>query len=164
MITLSGSRGRTHAARSAAGMPAFLGFDHIDARVSSVAVVEPFYDQLMPLLGLARKHHAFVDAQGEWRDVKADGSYNAVEYYEAKQPDRPTFFIGFIEDAAMQPSLTRIAFRVAAPLAVEQWTAQLAEIGARNIQPSESMEEYPAIFFEDPAGTKLELCARRHGA
>ena len=145
-------------------MSDFLGFDHIDMRVASVAAAEPFYDQLMPLLGLSRKHHAYVDAQGEWTDVKTDGSYNAVEYYEEKQAHRAAYFIGFIEDAAMQPSLTRIAFRVEAPLALEQWMTRLEQMGARNIQPSESMEEYPAIFFEDPAGTKLELAARRPAA
>jgi hypothetical protein len=55
-------------------MPDFLGFDHIDTRVTSVAAVEPFYDQLMPMLGLSRKHYAFVDPQGEWGGV---GSPNA---------------------------------------------------------------------------------------
>jgi catechol 2,3-dioxygenase-like lactoylglutathione lyase family enzyme len=138
-------------------MPDFLGFDHIDTRVASIAAVEPFYDQLMPMLGLSRKHHAFVDAHGEWGDVKPDGSYNAVEYYEEKEPGRPASFIGFIEDTKMQPSLTRIAFRVAAPLALKEWIARLEQMGARNIQLSDSMEEYSAIFFEDPAGTRLEL-------
>jgi hypothetical protein len=90
-------------------------------------------------------------------DVKPDGSYNAVEYYEEKQSGRPASFIGFIEDTKMQPSLTRIAFRVTVPLALKEWIARLEQMGARNIELSEPMEKYSAIFFEDPAGTKLEL-------
>ena len=59
----------------------------------------------------------------------------------------------------MQPVKTRIAFRVASKEDLPQWTAFLESIGAVNIEPSAS-EEYPAIFFEDACGTKLELCAR----
>ena len=36
----------------------------------------------------------------------------------------------------------------------------LEDIGASRVEPSEDLESYPAIFFEDPAGTKLELAAR----
>ena len=38
--------------------------------------------------------------------------------------------------------------------------ALLGRIGAVNIELSETMETYPAVFFEDPAGTKLELIGR----
>jgi hypothetical protein len=37
----------------------------------------------------------------------------------------------------------------------------LEDAGACNIEPSAEMSAYPAVFFEDPAGTKLELVARR---
>ena len=43
----------------------FMGFDHVDVRVSSLELVEKFYDRLMPLLGLTRKRTAFVDSDGE---------------------------------------------------------------------------------------------------
>ena len=38
--------------------------------------------------------------------------------------------------------------------------ALLGKIGATNIEPSDTMETYPAVFFEDPGGTKLELIGR----
>ncbi len=136
----------------------FLGFDHVDARVSSLALVETFYDRLMPLLGLTRKRTAFVDGEGDWLDAGPLGEYNAIEYYTPPVAGAASYFIGFIENRDHVPPLTRIAFRVASPSA---WLSTLEELGARNVEPSAEMSVYPAIFFEDPAGTKLELVARK---
>ena len=141
-------------------MPAeFLGFDHIDTRVRSLKAVESFYDRLMPELGLPVKQYAHVDAQGEWEDASDQKPHNAVEYHEPKAVGKVGFFIGFIEDAKMAPTLTRIAFRASAPQELERWHALLSSIGAMNIEWSAS-DQYPAIFFEDGAGTKLEIVAR----
>ena len=134
----------------------FLGFDHIDTRVASLALVEGFYDRLMPLLGLTRKRKMFVDDEGTWLDADHDGRYNTVEYYTPPGRGETTFFIGFIERADHAPTLTRIAFRVA-PGSLQDWLTLLHDLGARKIEPSEDMDAYPAIFFEDPGGTKLEL-------
>jgi len=141
-------------------MPDFGGLDHIDVRVPSLAAVEPFYDALMPALGLPRKRYSHVDAQGEWLDVDAEHPYNTVEYFEPSSGERAAHFIGFIEDPKHPRNATRIAFRVVAPLDVAGWTARLQTCGARNIEPSDDVVAYPALFFEDPAGTRLELCAR----
>ncbi|HZV78636.1 MAG TPA: VOC family protein [Candidatus Binatus sp.] len=141
-------------------MAHFLGFDHIDTRVRSLTHAEPFYDRLMPELGLKVKRHSFVDEAGEWHDLKPGQKHNVVEYFEEPVPDRATFFIGFIEDPAMKPTRTRIAFRADSPAQLKRWEEFLREIGARNIEPSASMTDYPAIFFEDPAGTMLEIVAR----
>jgi catechol 2,3-dioxygenase-like lactoylglutathione lyase family enzyme len=140
----------------------FLGYDHVDARVPSIARVEPFYDRLMPELYLAEKRYAHVSADGEWHDVSDERPYNAVEYHEeAPAPgDRASFFIGFIEDPATVPTSTRIAFRIPCEADLIHWHAMLLAIGARAIEWSDG-EDYPAIFFEDPCGTKLEVCARR---
>jgi catechol 2,3-dioxygenase-like lactoylglutathione lyase family enzyme len=138
----------------------FLGFDHIDTRVPSLERVEAFYDRLMPLLGLTRKRTAFVDAQGDWFDADGDGGYNAVEYYTPSTPRAASFFIGFIERPDHAPTLTRIALRVED---LSEWLPALQQIGAQNVEPSTDMDLYPAIFFEDPGGTKLELVARRPG-
>jgi len=138
---------------------AFLGFDHVDARVRSVKSVEGFYDRLMPALGMTEKTYSLIDAEGNW--VKADATrYNIIEYYEPEQAGRVACFMGFIEDTQMQPVGTRIAFRVA-PGELDEWMKRLQEFGARNIELSENPQEYPAIFFEDPAGTKLELLGRK---
>jgi catechol 2,3-dioxygenase-like lactoylglutathione lyase family enzyme len=137
----------------------FLGFDHIDCRVHSLAAVEAFYDRLMPELGLTVKRESHVDAAGEWHDVSPEQPYNTVEYFEPPQHDRAVFFVGIIEKTGQQPTHSRIAFRVTHErmLALE---SALANMGAANIERSEDMERYPAIFFEDPVGTKLEIVAR----
>ena len=140
-------------------MPQFNGFDHIDTRVRSLKAVERFYDRLMPELGLPEKRYAYVDERGNWDNASDEKPYNTVEYYEPKVAGRVGCFIGFIEDKKMTPTLTRIAFRVSDPADLDRWHSLLGSIGAANIEWSAS-EEYPAIFFEDPGGTKLELVAR----
>jgi catechol-2,3-dioxygenase len=139
----------------------FLGFDHIDLRVSSLGAVEKFYDALLPMLGLTRKKYSHVDANGEWHEPSDDKPYNAAEYYEDPKSGTAALFIGVIEAPATRPTASRIAFRVASRTALEGWERDLASLGAARIEPSADMEAYPAIFFEDPAGTCLELCARR---
>ena len=138
---------------------ASLGFDHIDTRVKSVKRVEPFYDRLMPALGLTEKTYSYLDQEGNWNEADAT-RYNIIEYCEPRQPDRAFYFIGFVEDPQMQPVGTRIAFRIG-PDQLDEWLKRLQEIGARNIELSGDPEQYPAIFFEDPAGTKLEVVGRK---
>jgi catechol 2,3-dioxygenase-like lactoylglutathione lyase family enzyme len=139
---------------------AFAGFDHVDCRVRSLAAVEPFYDALLPALGLTRKRYSYVDAAGEWHDASSDRRYNTVEYYEEDRTDRAAFFIGIIERSDHDAGLTRIAFRVTPERLVEM-ESFLREAGARNVERNEDFESYPAIFFEDPLGTKLEIVARK---
>jgi len=127
--------------------------------VKSLAAVEPFYDALMPELGLPRKRYAFVDDGGEWHEVSSDRRYNAVEYYEGPITGRTAFFIGFIERADHDGGLTRIAFRVECQR-LPELRRLLERIGARDIEDSEDPEAYPALFFDDPGGTKLELVSR----
>jgi catechol 2,3-dioxygenase-like lactoylglutathione lyase family enzyme len=136
----------------------FEGFDHIDCRVRSLSAVEAFYDMLMPELGLPRKRYSFVDEAGEWHEVSSDRRYNTVEFQEQPSPGHAGFFIGFIERHDHQAGFTRIAFRVEHDRLLELERV-LQQAGARNIERSED-PSYPAIFFEDPAGTKLELVAR----
>lgn len=138
----------------------FLGFDHVDCRVRSLATVEAFYDRLMPELGLSSRREMHVDAAGEWFPASPEHPCNTVEYYEPPRSDRARFFIGIIERPDHVPTLSRIAFRVTHEhmLALE---GSLKKMGAVNVERSEDMEQYPAIFFEDPGGTKLEIVARR---
>jgi uncharacterized glyoxalase superfamily protein PhnB len=139
----------------------FFGVDHIDTRVADIAAAEPFYDKLMPKLGLKQKRYAFVDSAGNWRRPEASEPYNAVEYYEDATASPVPRFVGFIEEKGMTAPKTRIAFRVSGRELLEPLTAFLNDIGAKHVELSEDMEQYPAVFFEDPAGTRLELCARK---
>jgi len=138
----------------------YLGIDHIDLRVPSLAAVEPFYDLLLPELGLTRKTHSVVDADGAWHDAPDGTPYNVSEYFEEPEPGAAARFVGIIEDPAMTINQTRVAFRVASEAALSAWLPRLAEIGAASVE-GESTGPYPALFFEDPCGTRLELCARR---
>ncbi len=134
----------------------FLGFDHVDCRVRSLAAVESFYDDLMPALGLTEKRYAYIDPEGEWH--REFDSYNAVEYYEPEHPTKPRRFFGVIENPLHRTNDTRIAFRVSYHR-LPALVALLARVEAQNVEPSGD-ESYPAIFFEDPSGTKLELIGR----
>lgn len=138
----------------------FHGFDHIDVRVKSLPAVELFYDALLAEIGLPRKRRSHVDADGEWREADDARPYNVAEYYEEPAPGKVAFFIGIIEDQKMQPTKTRIAFRLPSRDALDRLRVRLAQLGARKVEPSEDMESYPAVFFEDAVGTRLEICAR----
>lgn len=139
---------------------AFHGFDHIDVRVASLPAVESFYDLLLAELGLPRKRRSHVDEGGEWREASDERPYNVAEYYERPNPGVVARFIGIIEDKEMRPTKTRIAFRLGSRSDLDRMHGRLHELGAKRIELSEDMENYPAVFFEDPAGTNLELCAR----
>lgn len=135
----------------------FLGIDHIDCRVRSLAAVEPFYDELMPQLGLTEKRYAHVDAHGEWHETS--DSYNVVEYYESAGDGRARHFMGLIEDPLHRHNDTRIAFRIHRA-DLDALATFLARIGAQQMEWSDNLESYPALFFEDPGGTKLEIIGR----
>ena len=138
----------------------FGGIDHIDLRVPSLSAVEPFYDRLFAALGLTRKTHSVVDAEGNWSAAPDGGPYNVSEYYETPVAGEPARFIGIIEDRGMAPVQTRVAFRVESEAALAAWRERLVAFGAVGVE-GETSGAYPALFFEDPGGTRLELCARR---
>lgn len=138
----------------------FHGFDHIDVRVKSLPAVESFYDAFLPEIGLPRKRRSHVDASGEWLEASDERPYNVAEYFEENEPGKASFFIGIIEDPDMQPTKTRIAFRVASRIELERMHGRISELGATHVELSEDMASYPAVFFEDAVGTHLELCAR----
>ena len=136
----------------------FLGFDHVDMRVSALGAVERFYDALFARLGLTEKRYANVEYGGAaWHDGTPE-RYNAVEYHENGVQGRPALFFGVIEETDAPPARGRIAFAVAKE-SLDDWERALREIGAREIE-RERDASYPAIFFNDPLGTRLEVCAR----
>ncbi|MBV8750770.1 MAG: hypothetical protein JO103_13780 [Candidatus Eremiobacteraeota bacterium] len=133
--------------------------DHVDLRVPALGVVEAFYDAFFERLGLTRKGYARVARGGAlWEDGTPE-DYNAVEYYEENVTGRPAHFFGVIEEVEVQPAAGRIAFAVVAETLAE-WATVLPQIGAREIEHNDD-DGYPALFFTDPLGTRLELCARR---
>ena len=137
-----------------------LGLDHADIRVPSLAKVEEFYDALLPALGLSRKSESHVGSDGEWYDVDAARPRNTVEYHTPIVAGSPGWFVGFIEDPQMTPTATRIAFTLDAQENLPAIEPLVRSAGGRIIEWS-SDAGYPALFFEDPTGTRLEICARR---
>jgi catechol 2,3-dioxygenase-like lactoylglutathione lyase family enzyme len=134
----------------------FIGFDHIDMRVPSLAAVERFYDALAERLGLPEKRYAIVQFGGaSWNNGSPD-NYNAVEYYSVEA----RLFFGVIEEQSAQAARSRVAFAVAED-ELDAWEEFVRRIGARDVERGDP--EYPAVFFNDPVGTRLEVCARRPG-
>ncbi len=131
-------------------------FDHIDARVASLAAVESFCTLLIDALGVTERRYARVDLR-EWAYVDVAASYNAVEFVASEAPGRS--FFGIIEEAGVPPSRTRIAFAAESREAVLRIAALLPAIGARTLERSDDVEgqAFDAIFFEVPLGNRLEV-------
>ena len=136
----------------------FLGIDHVDLRVPALGAVEAFYDRFFTRLGLTRKKYSVVTFGGEsWNDATPE-NYNTVEWYEEHVHGRAVAFFGLIEEEGAQPARGRIAFAVTKD-SLDEWARVLPEIGAREVEVSREAS-YPAVFFTDPLGTRLEVCAR----
>ena len=136
-----------------------VGLDHVDFRVRSIAEVEAFYDALLPRLGLSRKTESHVGADGEWYDVELGRPRNAIEYHTPIETGLRGWFVGFIEDG-LEASATRVAFALDSESSLVPLEAFLRAAGARRVEWSIEAF-YPALFFEDPVGTRLEVSARR---
>ncbi len=118
-------------------------FDHIDLRAPDLGAVTPFYEKLLPALGFTR-------------DLTIEGW---AEFFN--KGHGPTEFFGITESPSHQPNENRIAFWAESTAEVDQLATLLTEIGARNIEgPGYEVPGYYAVFFEDPAGNRLELCHR----
>lgn len=119
-------------------------FDHIDLRVPELEAVREFYGALLPRLGFTQDMNI-----PDW-----------LQYYS--QGDGPTEFFGVTQSPGHTPNENRIAFWASSIAEVDEIAQELREIGARNIEgPShEDSEDYYGVFFEDPAGNRLEVCHR----
>ncbi len=133
---------------------------HADIRVPSIAAVEPFYDALLPALGLSHKTESHVGPDGEWYEVGDRRPRNAIEYGTPVVPGVAGWFVGFIEDAPTEPTATRFAFALDREDDLPAVEALVRDAGGRVIEWSIE-PQYPALFFEDPVGTRLEICVRR---
>ena len=119
-------------------------FDHIDLRVPELGAVREFYGALLPRLGFTQ-------------DMNIPGW---LQYYS--QGDGPTEFFGVTQSPAHTPNENRIAFWASSTAEVDEIAQFLRDIGARNIEGPgyEGSEAYYGVFFEDPAGNRLEVCYR----
>lgn len=120
-------------------------FDHVDLRVPDLAFVSDFYRALLPALGFTRDLTI-----PDW-----------LQYY-SEGPGATEFF-GITESRSHVPNENRIAFWASSVAEVNDIARLLGEIGAKNIEGPgyEDSTAYYAVFFEDPAGNRLEVCYRR---
>jgi hypothetical protein len=112
------------------------------------------------VLGLSRKSESHVGSDGEWYDVDSTRPRNVIEYHTPIEPGSPGWFIGLIEDQGMIPTKTRIAFALDSEQNLKDIEPLVRDAGGKVVEWSID-ESYPALFFEDPSGTRLEICARR---
>lgn len=136
-----------------------LGLDHADIRVRSLSAVEPFYEQVFPTLGLSRKTESHVDAQGEWQAVDEQRPRNVIEFHTPIVAGSSGWFVGLIEDPRTPPTATRIAFVLERRFDFAAVERLVRDAGGLVVEMSGD-DTYPALFFEDPVGTRLEICAR----
>jgi catechol 2,3-dioxygenase-like lactoylglutathione lyase family enzyme len=118
-------------------------YDHIDLRVPRLAEAAAFYELLLPALGFTRK----VEVEG-WLSFEAAG--------EGIVP-----FFGVTESPDHRPNENRVAFWVESENGVDQVAEVARRAGAKNIEgPMQYEPRYYAVFFEDPAGNRFEVCHR----
>jgi len=131
--------------------------DHIAITVKDLKVAEPFYDQLMPILGfsLNHKHKGSVPAH----------EMEVIEYCHTNF----LFSIGsprkvFEEETIHRRkpgALHHLAFKANSRDEVDALYLQIKETGATIVDPPKFYpqhgESYYALFFKDPEGIKYEI-------
>ena len=122
-------------------------FGHIDLRVTSMADGRPFYSALLPELGFTDEYPG-----GEWLGWAAAGELPSAAYF------------AITEDAEHTPNANRIAFWAADREKVDRVADLVRSIGATVTGGPREYPEYGgtyyAVYFEDPAGNKLEVVYR----
>lgn len=121
-------------------------YDHVDFRVRDLRGLTPFYDAVMPALGL--------------RVIR--GGTRCREYYH---DDKRLPFFGLHASATSKPGRSRIAFAAATRKDVDRIASAVRRAGGRAISGPEVCSDYSqpyyAVFFEDPDGNRFEVCCRR---
>ncbi|HET7813856.1 MAG TPA: VOC family protein [Candidatus Baltobacteraceae bacterium] len=123
-------------------------FDHIDLRVRNLAAARPFFDALLPAMGLSH-----INADSESAGYHAPGETGA-------EP-----FLWVVEDPQHRPGESRIAFAAPTRDEVDRLSEIARKANAGAFEAPALIEEYGpkyyASFFEDADGNKFEICCRR---
>jgi catechol 2,3-dioxygenase-like lactoylglutathione lyase family enzyme len=139
--------------------------DHIQVTVNDMSVAEPFYDQMLSLLGfdLRRKGGAIIN----------EHEFHVVEYAHPRLAFAITLprtaFAGETINRRKPGSLHHIAFRVGSRAEVDSLYADLQKIGARIVSAPREYPEYTpagyyALFFKDLEGIKYEIVCHDQSA
>ena len=135
--------------------------DHIQITVKDMAVAEPFYDKLMPILGF--------DPQNKVSAVIDEHDLYVVEYLH---PDMDFGICSprsaFRNDAVHRRkpgAMHHLAFRARNRAEVDRLYLEIAAIGADIVHAPRIFPEhgpdYYALFFKDPDGIKYEIVCNR---
>jgi len=131
--------------------------DHIQVTVKDMAVAEPFYDKLMPILGF--------DLSQKIKGRVAANDFDVVEYHH------PSLIFGinspreaFNKESVHRRkpgSLHHLAFKAKSREEVDRLYLKIKETGATivnlpKLYPQHG-DSYYALFFKDPNGIKYEL-------
>ncbi|MES2661278.1 MAG: VOC family protein [Verrucomicrobiota bacterium] len=87
------------------------------------------------------------------------------EWLQYESADEAGAFFGVTESSGHVANENRIAFWAESVAEVERLAEVAVRAGARNVEgPMPYAPGYEAVFFEDPAGNRLEICHRQDGA
>ena len=131
--------------------------DHIQITVKNLEIAEPFYDNLMPILGfdINRKSKGTVKAH----------EFDVVEYFHpllifAINSPREAFKNDTIH-RRKPGALHHLAFKVYSTTEVDELYPLIKNIGAEIVNPPQFYpqhgENYYALFFKDLEGIKYEI-------
>lgn len=132
--------------------------DHIQITVKDMSVAEPFYDELLPLLGF--------DIQMKSAAVILKNDLHVVEYAHPRLSfaitSPRTAFAGDSVHRRRPGALHHLAFKAESRAEVDKLYSELQEIGATIVSapreyPEYSPPGYYALFFKDPDGIKYEI-------
>ncbi len=121
-------------------------FGHVDLRVADLAAALPFYETLLPALGLTETYHG-----EEWK------------VWATTEPLPGTAYVGITESPGHVANENRIAFSVADAGEVDRLAEVARTAGATELSGPKPMPYGPgyyAVFFADPCGNRLEVYVR----
>lgn len=119
-------------------------YDHIDLRVPSLQAARAFYETFLPALGFDRD-----DSSDRWLE------------FERSTGDGVSEYVAVTESPDHRPNENRIAFWADSPGEVDRIARAVTESGGRRVEgPAYEADFYYAVFFEDPAGNRFEVCYR----
>jgi predicted enzyme related to lactoylglutathione lyase len=114
-----------------------------------MAAALPFYEVLLPALGFSQRFDG-----PEWK------------VFLTTDPLPSTAYFGIVKSPGHVPNENRIAFWVAAPADVDRLADVVEAAGGQEISGPKYMPygpDYYAVFFNDPAGNRLEVYHRLAG-
>lgn len=131
--------------------------DHIQITVKNMALAEPFYDQLMPILGfdLAKKHKGKVPAH----ELEVIEYVHPLLLFAINSPR--SVFEHETVNRRKPGALHHLAFKVDSCKEVDDAYQKIKAIGATVVDVPKYYpqhgEKYYALFFKDPDGIKYEI-------